>query len=84
MASYSESRDGYYHDISPEYRDHPVAPHHRPLTSPAIAYAPAPAYHYSRDPGHCGKSHDSSRHSTGADWEGQFAKPPPYYCYQGS
>lgn len=84
VASYSESRDGYYHDISPEYRDHPVAPHHRPLTSPAIAYAPAPAYHYSRDPGHCGKTHDSARHSTGADWEGQFAKPPPYYCYQSS
>lgn len=84
VASYSESRDGYYHDISPEYRDHPVAPHHRPITSPAIAYAPAPAYHYSRDPGHCGKGHESARHSTGADWEGQFAKPPPYYCYQGS
>ncbi|XP_077490116.1 prominin-1-A-like isoform X1 [Amblyomma americanum] len=86
-ASY-DSRDGYYHDISPEYRDHPAAPHHRPVTSPAIAYSPAPAYHYSRDPGlpHYGKGYESApppaRHS--GDWESnQFAKPPPYY-YPGS
>ncbi|XP_075557913.1 prominin-1-A-like isoform X1 [Dermacentor variabilis] len=87
-ASY-DSRDGYYHDISPEYREHPVAPHHRPVTSPAIAYSPAPAYHYSRDPGipHYAKGYESApppaaRHS--GDWESnQFAKPPPYY-YPGS
>ncbi|KAH9365582.1 hypothetical protein HPB48_019621 [Haemaphysalis longicornis] len=77
VASYSESRDGYYHDISPEYRDHPVAPHHRPLTSPAIAYAPAPAYHYSRDPGHCGKTHDSARHSTGSGLGGPVCQATP-------
>lgn len=87
-ASY-DSRDGYYHDISPEYREHPAAPHHRPVTSPAIAYSPAPAYHYSRDPGipHYAKGYESApppavRHS--GDWESnQFAKPPPYY-YPGS
>lgn len=87
-ASY-DSRDGYYHDISPEYREHPAAPHHRPITSPAIAYSPAPAYHYSRDPGipHYAKGYESApppaaRHS--GDWESnQFAKPPPYY-YPGS
>ncbi|XP_075724999.1 prominin-1-A isoform X2 [Rhipicephalus microplus] len=87
-ASY-DSRDGYYHDISPEYREHPAAPHHRPVTSPAIAYSPAPAYHYSRDPGipHYAKGYESApppavRHSE--DWESnQFAKPPPYY-YPGS
>ncbi|CAN8030847.1 unnamed protein product [Ixodes persulcatus] len=93
-----DNRDGYLHDISPEYRDHSAhqQPPHRTVAgvaSPGVAYVPAPTYQYSRDPGlpPYGKGYQPmppalSQRVPSGEWDasGQFgAKPPPYY-YPGA
>ncbi|CAN8003208.1 unnamed protein product, partial [Ixodes hexagonus] len=92
-----DNRDGYLHDVSPEYRDHSAQqPPHRNVAgvvSPGVAYMPAPTYQYSRDPGlvQYGKGYQPmppamAHRVPSGEWDasGQFgAKPPPYY-YPGA
>ncbi|XP_064478473.1 prominin-1-like isoform X2 [Ornithodoros turicata] len=79
-----DNRNGYLHDYSPEYRDH-----HHPqrsitgVTSPSVAYVPAPHYNYTRDPDlpPYKPTHGPTAPPVN-DWGhggSDYHKPPPYY-----